>query len=174
MYSPVSEFIENCLLPVLPPKNPLRRDTWSGLAFDRNRYENFAPDDVWSALFSCHIDMAMEPKTVGVVPFSEVGVKRAAWVEISADLASLQKYWTEDFHFLKDHFVFSLSQEWIVRLDQDVTLFAGDGGFMNAVVAKLGGSNRVTAIMEDDFSPGVTDEAGLRQYIKAITRVGHR
>jgi hypothetical protein len=128
----------------------------------------FAPDEVWNALFICHARLAVKPKLIYVIPFSEIDSNEISKYKTPAFFSAIKDYWSRDFNFLVDHYILSGSQEWIVRLDQDVTFFAGEKVFMGAVVGILGGINNVIKIMEDDFSPGVEDKAGLRKYIHEV------
>lgn len=48
---------------------------------------------------------------------------------------------------MRDHFLFSRDGRWVVKLDQDVTLFAGDVTFLADVVARLGGVEHVEKMM---------------------------
>ena len=43
------DFIAASLSDATPPDLPLLREDWAGMAFDRNLYEDFAPNDVWVA-----------------------------------------------------------------------------------------------------------------------------
>lgn len=165
----IAEFIDGRLTHELPPKSPLIRSDWSALAFDRNLYETFAPANVWSAWFDCHARTSHDPGAIAVVSFAERGSKDDMRT-IPPSLASLQKYWDEDARFLSDHFVVSPNPEWIVRLDQDVTLFAGQQAFVACVLSQLGGKEQAMAVMEDDFRPGEGDHAGLREYLRSLLR----
>jgi hypothetical protein len=71
--------------------------------------------------------------------------------------------------FLRDHYVFSLSFNWVVRLDQDVTLFAAERDFMREVIDRLHGLNSVMERMTVDFDPGENDLVGLRRFLSDIT-----
>lgn len=57
------DFIAASLSDANPPDLPLLREDWAGMAFDRNLYEDFAPNDVWvawlSALSKHFADIAM-------------------------------------------------------------------------------------------------------------------
>ena len=79
-------------------------------------------------------------------------------------------YLGADFRFTSDHYVFSQAHEWLCRLDQDVTLIAGDADFIREVVASCGGLQSVMDLMIDDFDPGPSDSVGLRRYLAEITR----
>jgi hypothetical protein len=38
-----------------PPDNPIIANGWAVIAFDRNRYADLAPTDVWNAWLDVHI-----------------------------------------------------------------------------------------------------------------------
>lgn len=162
-------FINRALSRALPPESPLLIDAWSGMAFDRNRYESFAPADVWDAWLSSHTRISRSPSIIAVASVPDIDSGLTAR-HIGAGLSSLEKYWREDANFLTDHYVFSATEEWIIRLDQDVTIFAGRSEFVRDVVAILGGYDRVLARMDDDFAPGKEDAAGLGRYLKKLLR----
>lgn len=165
----IAEFVEAFLLPVVPPENPLRCDDWAGLAFDRNRHEDLAPVNIWSAFFATHNSCASSPSELDIISAPDLA-KGMPPVRIAATLESLLTYLTEDVRFLKDHYVASVSQAWIVRLDQDVTLFSGEAEFMCRVVGRAGGRGAVLAQMRDDFDPGSDDSAGLERYLLHMMR----
>jgi hypothetical protein len=163
-----ADFIAESISPVLPPSNPLLKKNWGALAFDRNRYDDLAPSAVWEALFSEHGSSARHKEMIGLLSNTRLAQGYDPLV-LPARLESLQHYWSEDAKFLEDHFVFSLSSEWLVRLDQDVTLIAGDCNFLRKVVARLGGFESVWGAMIEEFDPDPTDSVGLRSYLEAIT-----
>ncbi|MHC9086255.1 hypothetical protein ACYX7E_14685 [Luteimonas sp. RIT-PG2_3] len=165
----VSDFIHSHLFRNFPPENPLVLSTWTGMAFDRNLYESFAPDDVWREWLSTHLQDSVGSRSISVAKDCDIDDDAAVHV-INADLLELLEYWKNDLNFMSDHYVFSLAGKWIIRLDQDVTLFAGDSEFVGRVVNRLGGCDAVLARMEMDFSPGDGDEIGLGRYLRGLLR----
>ena len=164
----ISEFIAESISPAMPPSNPLLKINWGAMAFDRNRYEDLAPLAVWEALFAEHEESAREKNLMGLV--SNKGLARGSDpVVAKAGVKSLQRYWSEDSKFLEDHYAFSLSYEWLARLDQDVTLIAGERGFLRRVVERLGGFEAVWDAMIEEFDPGPNDPVGLEKYLESIT-----
>ena len=89
-------------------------------------------------------------------------------VNIKPDMESIRTYWSENDSFLRDHYVFSLDRRWIIRLDQDTTLFPGELDFMRSVVNRLGGVPAVRKMMSDDFIGGSDDVVGLGDYIDGL------
>ncbi len=81
---------------------------------------------------------------------------------------SVRAYWDENANFLRDHYVFSLDKRWIVRLDQDTTLFLGRLEFMQSVTKRLGGIAEVRKMMDDDLIGGAVDVVGLGGYIDGL------
>jgi hypothetical protein len=163
-----ADFIGSVLSPVLPPDNPLLRSNWAALAFDRNWHEALAPDDVWTALLSAHADRSIDPHRIGIISFDALQ-KGCEACFVAPRLDDLRAYWLADAQFLHDHYIFSPSYEWVARLDQDVSLFAGEERFLSAVVAELGGLDRLMERMQVEFDPGPGDPVGLARYLKAIT-----
>jgi len=165
----VESFIRSNLSPSLPPANPLLRRDWIGMAFDRNLYELFAPQAVWEAWLKCHVDLCLGNTSIEVVLEREI-----AWDSkvhsLRPSLDSLREFWRFNNNFLNDHYVLSESAAWIVRLDQDVTLFTGEQSFVNHVLSDLGGAEKVLNLMESDFSPDEPDSAGLNRYLKNLLR----
>lgn len=92
----------------------------------------------------------------------------SAPVFLRADRAALMSYLGQDVRFTSDHYVFSLGQNWVCRLDQDVTLIAGETRFMRQVVARCGGLESVMEAMIADFDPGPADSAGLQRYLMGL------
>jgi hypothetical protein len=43
------DFLQRTLSDAQPPDSPIVAEGWAGIAFDRNRFEYFAPEDVWIA-----------------------------------------------------------------------------------------------------------------------------
>jgi len=143
------------------------RSDWAGLAFDRNRYADFAPADVWAAWIAEQTGESRLPdlKIIADDP-RRPGARRAE--EVLSSLPALRAYWGADSNFMFDHYVIPASRKWIIKLDQDVTLFAGESSFVYSVVDELGGYDNVMSRMEEDFAPGELDSAGLRRYLHAI------
>ncbi len=160
------DFIAASLSNATAPDLPLLREDWAGMAFDRNLYEDFAPNDVWgvwlSALSEHFADTAM--CAVRCSESSDGGNP----VEIERGLDGLRSYWLEDGNFLRDHFLFSRDGRWVVKLDQDVTLFAGDVTFLADVVARLGGVEHVEKMMRRDLIGTAEDVVGLGGYVKGL------
>lgn len=69
---------------------------------------------------------------------------------------------------MRDHFLFSRNSRWVVKLDQDVTLFAGDVTFLADVVARLGGVEHVEKMMRRDLIGTAEDVVGLGGYVKGF------
>jgi len=88
---------------------------------------------------------------------------------VEPDLDSLRRYWMEGERLLRDHYLFSSSFNWVVRLDQDVTLFAAERDFMREVIDRLHGLNSVMDRMIEDFDPGEDDPVGLQRFLSDIT-----
>jgi hypothetical protein len=153
---------------VQPPDNPIIATGWAGLAFDRNRYEDLAPLDVWRAWFNVYIQQSSASDAIGVVSEDEL-TRGENGVKLAPSLASLRQYWSEDGRFLRDHYVFAPDFTWVIRLDQDVTLFAAQLEYMGAVVARLHGLDSVMERMVVDFDPGEGDPVGLMGFLLEIT-----
>jgi len=165
---PLADFIGSALSPVLPPDNPLLRSNWAAIVFDRNWHKTLAPDDVWAALLSAHADRSTDPHRIGIISFDALQNGCDACF-VAPRLDELRAYWFADAQFLHDHYVFSPSYEWVARLDQDVSLFAGEEHFLSAVVTELGGLDRLMERMQAEFDPGPSDSMGLGRYLKSIT-----
>ncbi|WP_080357423.1 hypothetical protein, partial [Stenotrophomonas maltophilia] len=89
-------------------------------------------------------------------------------VEIERGLDGLRSYWLEDGNFMRDHYLYSHDGRWVVKLDQDVTLFAGDVTFHANVVARLGGVEHVQKMMRRDLLGTAEDVVGLGGYVKGL------
>lgn len=161
------EVIAELLLPVFPPYNPLVKKDWSGFAFDRNRYEDLAPSEVWLSLFSQHV-FFYQPQMIFAVAKLQDGndVKEL----VAPQLYALREYWDGNAKFLRDHYVLSEGGEWVVRLDQDVTLFAGRSSFMRAVANGAGGAEFIKKIMKHEFDDDAESSLGLKAYVEALTK----
>lgn len=144
----------------------MRDARWAGLAFDRNRHEELAPAEVWEAVFDVHAARASE---VAVISANDLALDRAP-ASIAPSRAALMAYLGTGHRFLSDHYVLSPTHDWLCRLDQDVTLIAGDAGFIRDVVARCGGLHAVMERMLEDFDPGPTDPVGLHRYLVEMTR----
>ena len=159
------QFVADALLPNYPPAIPMRLAHWVGLAFDRNRHPDLAPPEVWDAVFKVHSGRSLE---VAVISANDLALDRPpALIRPSRDV--LMSYLGAEARFTSDHFVFSQTQEWLCRLDQDVTLIAGDADFIREVVACCGGLQSVMDLMVDDFDPGPSDSVGLFRYLVELT-----
>ena len=163
MNSDFQQFVAHALAPEFPPAHPLRLTSWAGLAFDRNRYETFAPQAVWDALLAVHRTKAVAEPLMAISHRELETGGRPHLVAPSVD--ALMIHLTEDSRFLQDHYLTAVGRDWLRRLDQDVTLIAGERLVMGQVVGQLGGMEQVFAAMEDDFMPGPDDSAGLRRYL---------
>jgi hypothetical protein len=104
-----------------------------------------------------------------VISYEELRAGREP-IRMIATLDALEKYWRDGMRFLSDHYVVSPSHGWIVRLDQDVTLFAGRHDFVAGVVRQIGGREAVEGRMAEDFDPGPDDEVHLGKYVKGLLR----
>ena len=87
---------------------------------------------------------------------------------LSASLSTLREWWERDANFLQDHHVCAADFSWIVRLDQDVTLFTAGGHYMRRVVDSIGGLDCVMEMMRNDFVPGECDPLGLQLYLDGL------
>lgn len=145
-----SVFTEN-----FPPGNAFLRNDWIGVAFDRNRYEKFAPDAWWKVLISRH---SMNHENDSIFVFerqarnADVNVIPIARQD-GADF--IFSYLYEDERFLRDQFIVDSKGRWAALLDQDVSLFGGHWSFMEGCFSAFGGKDLLLAKMRDDFL-GVT------------------
>ena len=162
------EFVSDALVADFPPANPLRKAHWAALAFDRNSYSDLAPSEIWDALLATHCSLCNESK-IFVISAVDVALERLP-AHISASRTDLMTYLQENFRFTSDHYILSPTQEWLCRLDQDVTLIAADSHFMRDVVNRCGGLDSIMGIMINDFDPDPSDSVGLRSYLHEITR----
>lgn len=161
------KFAEEALSTELPPASPLRLKNWVGLAFDRNRYADFAPYEFWKSLFE--VQYAETDDGIDIVSKSSTTQDSSQHI-CARNLDDLRKYWTTNAQFLKDHYLVSAERDWVIRLDQDITLFAAKISFASVVVRKMGGFATVMNIMTDDFGIGLhSDDAGLLTYLRNIT-----
>lgn len=163
------DFLHGTLSDAQPPDSPIVAEGWAGIAFDRNRYEYFAPEDVWIAWLEVHVSRPSSSKQIEIVSFKDVEAERNGFFA-APSLCTLHEFLTEDARFLTDHYVLSRSSEWVVRLDQDVTLFAAKADFVSEVLARLGGPTDVMARMVEDFDPGTGDPVGLNGFLLEITK----
>lgn len=151
-----------------PPDNPIIANGWAGIAFDRNCYADLAPTDVWNAWLDVHIRQSRSSSAIGIASFEDLAAGKEE-CSVEPDLDSLRRYWMEGERFLRDHYLFSSSFNWVVRLDQDVTLFAAERDFMREVIDGLHGLNSVMDRMIEDFDPGEDDPVGLQRFLSDIT-----
>lgn len=160
------EFIAGSISDVTPPDMPFVRDDWAGMAFDRNMYEDFAPSEVWDAWLRATLedDSATDICAIQYSTYSE----RGAPVEVGDGMAGLRAYWLRNGNFMHDHYVFAADGRWVVRLDQDVTLFAGNLAFIGRVVGILGGAEYAEQIMRRDLIGDIEDVVGLEAYVKGL------
>lgn len=157
------KFISDTLRPDYPPMMPLLKPDWSGLAFDRNFYTDLAPDFLWDALLA--FENGLE---VVAISFGDLELdKKPAFVQ--PDRESLLSYLGSDFRFTADHYVFSQKQNWVCRLDQDVTLVSGKTKLIQRLVDCCGGLESVMKIMSCDFDPAQNDECRLEKYLMNLT-----
>ncbi|WP_445427396.1 hypothetical protein [Alishewanella sp. HL-SH05] len=157
------KFISDTLRPDYPPMVPLLKADWSGLAFDRNFYTDLAPAFLWDALLSFE-----DGSEVAVISFGDLELDKLP-VFVQADRESLLSYLGNDFRFTADHYVFSQKQNWVCRLDQDVTLIAGETKLIQRLVDCCGGLESVMKIISCDFNSGQNDEYGLEKYLINLT-----
>lgn len=160
------DFIAGALSPATPPDAPLRRDDWAGMAFDRNIHEDFAPSQVWDAWMSTASEVAATAslRAIRYSTYLLGGVPE----DVGEGLQALRSYWLSNGNFMHDHYVFSADANWVVRLDQDVTLFAGESTFMHRVVARLGGVASVEALVRADLIGDGEDVVGLGGYVEDL------
>lgn len=170
MSSRTKDFIRDNLAPSLPPLNPILKKDWIGMAFDRNLYDCFAPTDVWETWLKSHAERGLGEVAIEVVFDRDLEGESTGSMSLRPTLDSLRGFWKSSFNFLSDHYVLSESAGWIVRLDQDVTLFSGELCFVNEVLKELGGAEVVFHRMESDFSPDSSDSAGLKNYLRTLLR----
>lgn len=161
------EFIESIVLPTMPPDLPFASQDWAGMAFDRTLHEDLAPDTVWSCWLAAHNDGAGYPSGLGAIRCRNAA-DSGPMVHLKPDMDSVRAYWDENENFLRDHYVFSLDKRWIVRLDQDTTLFLGRLEFMRLVTNRLGGIGEVREMMDDDLIGGAVDVVGFGGYIEGL------
>lgn len=163
MIEHIKKFISDTLRPDYPPFMPLLKRDWSGLAFDRNFHSELAPVFLWDALLA--FENGLE---VAVISFGDLELdKKPAFVH--PDRESLLSYLCCDFRFTADHYVFSQKQNWVCRLDQDVTLISGQTKLIQRLVDCCGGLDSVMKIMSCDFHSGQNDECGLGKYLMNLT-----
>ncbi|MNV29734.1 hypothetical protein D3C71_1209710 [compost metagenome] len=160
------DFIANSISTATPPDVPFVRNDWAGMAFDRNMYEDFAPDEVWGAWLRAMSEDAANVALCAIrySVYAEGGLP----VRIEGGLKGLRSHWLENGNFLHDHFIFSSQGSWVVRLDQDVTLFAGNVAFLRRVIILLGGVECVEKLMRRDFIGDAEDIVGLDLYVKGL------
>ena len=161
------DFIESVVLPTMPPDLPFAARGWAGMAFDRTLHEDLAPEAVWRCWLGVHNDVSGYPAGLGAVRCGNK-VDTLRMVHVKADMDSVRAYWDENTNFLRDHYLFSLDKSWIVRLDQDTTLFLGTLDFMRSVADRLGGVAEVRKMMDDDLIGGAVDVVGLGAYIDGL------
>jgi hypothetical protein len=87
---------------------------------------------------------------------------------LPARVDAIQQYLLTDGFFLSDCYLFSLSRDWICRIDQDVVLIAGVKELVDAMVVKAGGRDHVLSQMYLDFDPDEADSVGLRRYVRDL------
>ncbi|WP_421568668.1 hypothetical protein [Stenotrophomonas sp. PD6] len=161
------EFIASVVLPTMPPDLPFATQGWAGMAFDRTAYEDLAPSVVWECWLATHNETVGYPSGLGAIGYRNISAFLTA-AQLKPDMDSIRAYWNENDSFLRDHYVFSLGREWIVRLDQDTTLFLGTLDFMRSVVDRLGGVADVKKMMNDDLIGDVDDVVGLGGYLDGL------
>lgn len=161
------EFIASVVLPTMPPDMPFAAQGWAGMAFDRTGYEDLAPSVVWECWLATHIETVGYPSALGAIRYRNASDFLTA-AHLKPDMDSIRAYWNENENFLRDHYVFSLGREWIVRLDQDTTLFLGKLEFMRSVVDRMGGVVEVRKTMNDDFIGDAEDVVGLGAYLDGL------
>ncbi len=161
------DFIESVVLPTMPPELPFATQGWAGMAFDRNLYEDLAPTGVWERWLAVHNGMVGHPSGLGAIRYRNASDSLGV-AHIKPDIVSIRAYWNENDNFLRDHYVFSLDGKWIVRLDQDTTLFLGRLEFIRPVVERLGGAVVVRKMMYDDLIGGAEDVVGLGAYLDGL------
>lgn len=160
-------YLASVITQAQPPESPIVEAGWAGIAFDRNLHEDLAPTDVWEAWLAVHRDLIGPDSALCAESFMDLE-KGACPELLPPRLEALRRYWSDDARFLRDHYVVSRESGFVVRLDQDVTLFVAKVSFLSEVVDRLGGLGSVMARMIDDFDPGETDPVGLQRYLDAI------
>ncbi|WP_303638227.1 hypothetical protein [Stenotrophomonas tuberculopleuritidis] len=160
------DFIASSISTATPPDVPFVRNDWAGMAFDRNMHEDFSPDDVWSAWLSAVSEDAANVALCAIrcSAYAEGGMP----VRIEGGLKGLRSHWMEDGNFMHDHYIFSSQSSWVVRLDQDVTLFAGSVEFLRRVITRLGGVECVEELMRRDLIGDAEDVVGLDHFVKGL------
>jgi len=158
-------FIDSVLRGALPPAHPLKRKDWAGLAFDRNCHEDLAPTSVWLALFSAHVKFNGDLVRL----LHTDGEGRDKLESIAPNVEQLRSRLDDGLAFIANFFVFSPNENWLVRLDYDVTLFCGEVPLIKDVVINSGGLDAVRGAMVDDFYGGYERQAwGLDRYIERL------
>lgn len=145
------EFAESVFSMQFPPNNPFFIETWLGVAFDRNRYEQLAPSKWWVALMSCSREMANEKQLFFLEKRPSKSSEQTIAVAIRNAEESICEYLDEGESFLKNQYLVGESGRWACFLDQDVSLFGGDQQFMSACFAEYGGRPRLLVQMREDF-----------------------
>lgn len=164
----LEHFVASVLYGSTPPSVPFRLADWVGFAFDRNRHEDLAPDYIWTAWLEVQRIVGGDQP---LIAYSGSTLDRnSKTLSIRPSLDHLRSYWTTDDRFLSDHYFVDPSRRWIVRLDQDVTLFGGERSFVQQVCNVAGGIGFIVEDMIKDFDPGPEDKAGLRKYINYISK----
>lgn len=161
------KFIGSVVLPTMPPDLPFATQGWAGMAFDRTVYEDLAPSVVWECWLETHNETVGYPSGLGAIRCMN-GDDSLTPAHLKTDMDSIRAYWNENENFLRDHYLLSLDREWIVRLDQDTTLFLGKLDFMRSVVDRLGGLAEVKKMMNDDLIGDVDDVVGLGGYLDGL------
>lgn len=152
-----------------PPDSPVMDESWAALAFDRNLYEDLAPSDVWEAWLATHRELTDPDCRVWIMSVAQLS-SGGSPLGVVPIMDSLREYWLKDANFLSDHYVFSVSSRSLVRLDQDVTLFAATSAFVSTCVDGLGGLDLMMSRMNDDFGSGDDDAEGLRAFLRENTK----
>lgn len=161
-------YLATVLTDAQPPDNPIVGAGWAGIAFDRNLHEDLAPTDVWEAWLGVHRDMVGPDAVLFVESLVSVDQAAARGAILLPNMESLRRYWMDDAKFLRDHYVISQKSGFVIRLDQDVTLFAANAGFLSKVIERLSGLGSVMSRMVDDFYPGEGDPIGLQHFLDEI------
>jgi len=152
-------FINSVLAPLMVPDHPLKRKDWAGLSFDRNWHEDLAPTEIWQSLFAMHTRQHK-----GDVYLIVVDANQAERVEaFQPDLQAFRAKLDDGFGVLVAFYVLSPFEDWLVRIDYDVTLFCGNAALMRDVVNLAGGLDHVEAMMMEDFE-------GFEEYIRELVR----
>jgi hypothetical protein len=133
---------------------------WFSLAFNRMLHESFAPNFVWDALIKYCLKWPDESECyIGAEDFF-MSHDRREMDKVSLRLKPIIAYLLHNFRFTKDYVLISLSGNWAIRLDQDVTYFLFYLEDKNYIFDLFGGFDEVEEFMLKEFD-GVKGRDGV-------------